>query len=224
MTLTVSMAVVLLFPCFGIDSVAAADRDVAQWSLINLTHRFNDDWGAAAQAEIRFDDHISRKDELVLKPAVFYYFSDDLSVALGYKHIRKWNEEDEHDIWQEVYYRHKTSDLALTHQVRLEERFINGISGVIPRVRYLLAASYPLNANLYLAASEAVRVNLVDKDTGPVKGFEQNRLYGGLGFHVTPLVRLEFGYLWRYERERTGPNASDSVVRFQILINTDGRD
>jgi len=46
--------------------------------------------------------------------------------------------------------------------VRLQQRFIENVSGVIPQVRYLIYATVPLDRTFYLSFSEAVRVNLTD--------------------------------------------------------------
>ncbi len=76
-----------------------------------------------------------------------------------------------------------------------------------------------MGPRFYLSAFDEVRVNLRDAGTGPVPGFEQNRLYGGIGLRLDALVRTEIGYLWRYERERDGAAKSDNVVYLQILLS-----
>ena len=52
-----------------------------------------------------------------------------------------------------------------------------------------------------------------------MQGFEQNRLYFGVG-HRLGLAKVELGYLWRYERNRNGLDASDHVIRVQLLFDT----
>ena len=209
---------------FGSPGTAvAAEQEYNHWSLIRFDHRFDDDWGAQFQTEVRMKDNISRFGEWIVKPSVVRHFSESVSIALGYKHIDKSREANEQDIWQELILKHPFNILSFTHQVRLEERFINGISGVIPRLRYLVAVTYPLSSDLYLAASQATRFNLVSKGTGPVGGFEQNRLYFGVGLELSAHTKFETGYLWRYERQRSGPDKSDHVLRFQVLVQTDSR-
>jgi hypothetical protein len=200
----------------------AAEQDLNLWSVFFLSHWFDDHWSASFQTEVRADGDISRFDALVVKPGGYYRFNDVVKLGAGYKYQDKGQAPNEHDAWQELYLHHGHRELELTHQFRLEERFINGIDGVIPRLRYLLHVDHPINSSWYLAASEAVRFNLVDRGRGPVMGFEQNRLYFGVGYR-TGIAKIEFGYLWRYERERVGPDASDHVLRFQFLFDTKGR-
>jgi len=78
------------------------------------------------------------------------------------------------------------------------------LSGVIPQLRYLIHAKVPLDRTFYLSLSEVVRYNLTDKGEGPVAGFEQNRVYAGIGFNAGKRARIGFGYLWRYQREPVG--------------------
>jgi len=203
-------------------SAEAAKQDLNLWSVFFVSHWFDDHWSASFQTEVRADDNISRFDALVLKPGGYYRVNEVVTLGAGYKYQDKGEAPNEHDAWQELYLHHDRRELELTHQFRLEERFINGIDGIIPRLRYLLHVDHPINSSWYLAASEAIRFNLVDRDQGPVMGFEQNRLYFGVGYRAG-IAKIEFGYLWRYERERSGPDASDHVLRFQFLFDTGAR-
>jgi hypothetical protein len=95
------------------------------------------------------------------------------------------------------------------------------MDGVIPRLRVLQHASYPIgDSPSYLTGFGAVRINLDDKGQGPVSGFEQSRIYAALGHHIGDRIQFEAGYLWRYEEERTGDDRNDHVVHFQVVLNT----
>ena len=50
------------------------------------------------------------------------------------------------------------------------------------------------------------------------KANEQNRLYFGYGWHVGKYWKIEIGYMWRYQRQRNGPNTSDNILRLQFLL------
>jgi hypothetical protein len=206
-------------------SARGAEQDLQNWSLVNFHHHFDERWAAAFQVENRVADNITQFDELILKPGGYYRFSKLLKFGLGYKYQKKHEKSNEQDIWQELYFTPSGLKWSWTHQVRLEERFIDDLNGVIPRLRYLVHIKHPLGTtgNRYFAFSEAVRFNLTDKGAGPVAGFEQNRIYFGVGFKTTRRLNIELGYLWRYERKREGPDASDHVIRLQFLFDTKGR-
>ena len=203
-----------------------AEQDLQQWSLILFNHHIDERWAASFQVENRVADNITQFNELILKPAGYYQFTKSLNFGFGYKYQKKHVDSNEQDIWQELYYTPARRGLfSGLHQVRLEERFIKGIGGTIPRLRYLVHVKRPLGSNekRYLVASEAIRFNLADKGEGPVDGFEQNRLYFGVGFKMTPTLNMEIGYLWRFERERDDPDHSDHVIRLQFHFDTTGR-
>ena len=82
----------------------------------------------------------------------------------------------------------------------MEQRFFDNISGVIHRLRFLTHASHPIREGPYfLSGHVSVFFNLNDKHEGPVHGFEQSRIYFGIGRHIGSHTRFEAGYLWRYQ-------------------------
>lgn len=203
-------------------SAQSAEQDLNLWSVFSFHHQFNDRWATSFQTEIRVQDDISEMDAVILKPGVYYAFSEIVSLGAGYKYQSKFSAANENDLWQELFVDHALGNFRLGHQFRMEERFIRDVDGAIARLRYLLHIDHPINENWYLAGSEAVRFNLNDQGKGPVQGFEQNRLYFGVGRHVGTL-NVELGYLWRYERARSGPDSSDHVIRVQFHFDTTTR-
>ncbi|MEP4484912.1 MAG: DUF2490 domain-containing protein [Halioglobus sp.] len=215
----------LLLASFASTSKADTNNDFQQWSLIFVNHHINDKWSASMQVENRLRDNASERDKQVYKPAGYYQFTDTLQLGVGYKYVRKYNAADEQDPWQELFYRPvSTSAFDWVHQFRLEQRTGDSIDGVVPRLRYLLHVSHPLgdSKEYYWAAQEALRFNAASKDTGPVDGFEQSRLYFGVGKRVSHKLKVEVGYLWNYQRIRDANNLSNHVLRLQFLVDTQG--
>jgi hypothetical protein len=218
------VAIAILTMLLGAGGAESADPDLQLWFPVQLIHPLSQQWSVSMQTELRLQDDISEFSELVYKPALNYHFNDTWAVSIGYKYIDKYHEADEQDIWQEGHYNRKFGDLVTGFQVRLEERFIDDINGVIPRLRFLQHFSHPIcDGPYYLTGFGAIRLNLDDKGQGPVSGFEQSRIYGALGRHVGQHMQLEFGYLWRYEEERTGGDENDHAVHFQLIYNTRGK-
>jgi len=198
-------------------------QDLALWSLAFVNHDLGDNWSVSFQTEVRVKDEVTSLDEAIFKAGGYHRFNGWLELGIGYKYKYKNDGSNENIAWEELYAKHPFEPFGFTHQVRLEQRFIQGISGTIPRLRYLIHTTTPLSRLFYFAFSEAFRFNLVDKGTGPVSGFEQNRLYAGFGVHASKYLKVEFGYLWRYELERSPPNKSDHVIRVQLLFATKAR-
>ena len=131
--------------------------------------------------------------------------------TLGYAHITSGefgdsNETDEENrIYQEALGGQVLGERwYLTHRFRLEQRWVQG-QDFRTRVRYFLAANYPLNQGtlgkgaVYLSLYNELFINL-QRDIGDgreVDYFDRNRTYAALGYSVTDRVRLQFGYMWQ---------------------------
>jgi hypothetical protein len=199
----------------------AAGDDFQMWVPVQIVHPFGEEWVASMQTEVRLKDDISEFGELVLKPALHYHLDESWVFSAGYKFIDKYQDSNEHDPWQEIGFSESFDDLVAGCQVRLEERLIEGIDGIIPRLRLLTHFSHPIgDSPHYVTGFGAVRFNLDDKGEGPVSGFEQSRISVALGHHFGDRVQFEVGYLWRYEEERTGEDQSDHDIHLQLILNT----
>ena len=197
-----------------------AEEDLRIWAPMEFIHPLGEDWSVSLQVESRVRDNVSEFDEVVYKPAVNYHFKDWVFSA-GYKHNDKYLDSDEDVPWQEVAHNKTYGELVAGCQLRIEERFIDGLDGVLPRLRLLTHAAHPLGESTsYLTSFGELRFNLDDKGEGPVDDFEQSRIFAGLGRHLGDRVLLEAGYLWRYKRERTGADGSDHAIRFHLVINS----
>jgi uncharacterized protein DUF2490 len=208
----------------GANEVQSAAPDLQLWCPVQFVHPCGEKWAVSMQTELRLRDDISEFSQLVYKPALNYHFNPTWTLSVGYKYIDKYQEANEQDPWQEGHFNKTFGDLVTGFQVRLEERLIDDIGGVLPRVRFLEHLSHPLgDSPYYLTGFGAVRFNLDDKGTGPVSGFEQSRIYAGLGRHIGERFQFEVGYLWRYEEKRSGDDLSDHAIHLKLVFNTKGK-
>jgi len=215
------VAFVLMVVSFGSQEARSTEPDLQLWMPVQFIHPVGEKWAVSIQAETRLQDDISEFSQFVLKPALNYHFNETFALSVGYKWIDKFEQANENDIWQEFHINKKFNDLVTGLQFRLEERLINDIDGGIARLRILQHLSHPLGEGPnYLTGSGAIRINLNDKGTGPVSGFEQSRIYAAVGRHIGSHAQFQVGYLWRYEFERTGSDLNDHAVHFQLTINT----
>lgn len=215
-----ALTALLLAAALPAGPAAAVDSDVQLWSVMRWDHRWNERWSSAMKGELRVADDITTFSEFQVEPSVRYHLDHRLSLGLTYQFTEKApGKGDEHDVMQEASFAHALGPVGLSHTGKVVERIISDVPGVVPQLRYVLGATYPLDERFYLAVSEEVRVNLRNAGTGPVAGFEQNRLSGGIGVHLDQMVRSEIGYLWRYERERNGGARSDNVILLQIVLS-----
>ena len=192
--------------------VASADGtidDFRQWTSVHVSHRYDDRFSFNLLSQVRFSDDVSEYDETVLKPAAHFVVAPGFKLTLGYHFANKKDSPDEHRVWEQVAFGRSFADLDLGLRGRLEQRFINHLGGTIVRNRYRLKAVHPLwDTRWYAVGTEEVFVNFNGLGAGPVSGFEQNRLFGGVGLRLGQRVRVESGYLWRHAENRDAPDGS----------------
>jgi hypothetical protein len=194
----------------------AADDDLQSWFPMQLVHPVDEQWSLSMQTEVRLQDDISEFSEnwstnrlctTTRTPVGSCQPATSTSISTKVPTNRILNR--------------KSQDLVTGYQVRLEERVIDDIDGVLPRLRLLTHMSHPLGESpFYLTGFGAVRFNLDNKGEGPVSGFEQSRLSLSLGHHIGDHIQFEAGYLWRYELERGQDDKSDHAVHLYVLVNT----
>lgn len=207
------------------DATGLQSMDLQSWNVVRYTYKFNPKWSLSGQAEARFSDDISHLDEAIFKLYSHVNFTKKIGLSFGLKYIDRPNSYNEFDLWQEVVFPRVYGKFLVSHQVRLEERFIQTVPGILPRIRYLLNFSHPIGSSIaYYTGFGAIRFNLAEKGIGPIAGFEQFRVYFGIGFHLGGVTRLEIGYLYRYEVTRDALNFNDSIIHLNLFFGNKKRE
>jgi hypothetical protein len=197
------------------------DRDSQMWDTVRITHPVNERWSYSLQNEARLSEDMTHLDEYIVKLYAHHSFTDKLGLSFGLKYIDRPDGPNETDPWAEVVFPRSYNKWQLSHQVRFETRFYSGLSGILPRIRYLFNWSRQLgDSPVYATGFAAVRFNLDEKGAGPVSGFEQVRANAALGIHLGHFTRLEVGYLYRYENSRNVANLSDNVLHINLFFTT----
>lgn len=152
-----------------------------------------------------FDVHDRRRSDstlLILRPALGYQFTGQLTVYGGYAWIPTFVDggpaRHEHRIWQQIIWNAPAEGgWALSLRPRLEQRFAEGGDDTGHRFRLFARAgvsAWPGAPVLFVVWDE-IFYQFNDTDWGAVSGFDQNRVFGGLGFPAAPGLRFEVGYL-----------------------------
>jgi hypothetical protein len=196
-------------------------QDIESWNVVKYTNHFGEKWSVSLQEETRFQNDISKLNQIIVKVNATIQFSKKIGFHFGFKGIYRPDDANEWEPWQELLLPHSYKGFHVSHNVRLEERVYQGLDGILPRIRYLFNYNIPVGKKRqYIVGYGAVRFNLVNKGSGPVSGFEQVRLRAAYGFHIKKFMQLEIGYLYRYELNRNTPNLSDHVIHLQIPFTT----
>ena len=99
----------------------------------------------------------------------------------------------------------------------MEERFFEGNDGVVVRGRQQVRFSWPVSASgsrsLVVADEVFAHGNTTARTS---RGFDSNRLFGGMRLAVRPGADIEVGYVHVYARSRSGPNRVSHVLSAAI--------
>jgi hypothetical protein len=199
-------ALIIMSNLISLPVNAQTIEDGRIWLGVNLQGKFADtglNWYAELQPRWRQEG--DKLDQLIIRPALFYKLDAKSSVWFGYEkvvnHPVNKSTFDEHRLWQQYSYAFDPINaVTIQSRTRLEERRLEDGKETGIRLRQMLKASMPLEVNpkLSLIASDELFINFNDTDWGVRSGFDQNRLFAGMGYAFNPHVKLEAGYLNQY--------------------------
>lgn len=196
---TVALMVALMLPIF----VSSQDGDFGNWLLYIGNKKLNAKWNVHNEVQYRNYNAIGDLEQLLIRTGVGYNLTENNNnLLLGYGYILSENyigdsndkvSVNEHRIFQQFTTKHGVGALKLSHRYRFEQRFIE--SDFKMRFRYFLALQIPFSKKesventYYLSAYNEIFLNT------ETSIFDRNRLYGGLGYHLTKNIRFEVGYM-----------------------------
>ncbi len=173
----------------------------------------------------RFGNDSSRLSLGMVRTGLGYALTEETSVWLGYAWIT-YDEPfaktpfDEHRIWQDFSWGHKYSYATLSTRSRLEQRIMPTGSDVGWRFRQRIKVSVPLAfaPDFSLIGSEEYFANINQTNYGADDGFDQNRVFAGLGYNFNKHTNTEIGYMNNYIRKATGSDRMYHYLAVNVLF------
>lgn len=191
--------------------------------------------------------HIRRKNfaedmsKLYLRFGFTYLFTKKFEVTGGIATPLSWAPDQENPdydkvipefrFWEQVLLVDKLYHAKLYHQFRFEQRWKRDYEKGSPyeltyRWRYRFTAYVPLsNKHLTPGTWFAAAYNEIFLQSGPsIKYdiFEDNRLYGGIGYILNKNIQLQMGYMWSFKHDGSPYEYKNThILRFSIYHNAD---
>lgn len=195
---------------------AYADDDMQMWIPIKAQGHFTDNILWSMDMETRMIDDISEFGSQSVAPALGWKINENWSIWQGFKWEGKYdNASDtwghEYRPYQQLSAVYKFGDFAIKSRTRFEERIFANGDDMSLRFRQQVRGEYALSDSWFLAASEEMFVNANDTVARP-DGFSQNRLYGGVGYKMTPNATLEMGYMRRWDNGFSGSDKDTNIL------------
>ena len=188
------------------------------WFQYFGSQKINKKWNWHNEIQYRDYNFIGDINQLLLRTGIGYNLSENNNnILLGYAFIQSHTYVDsvnkvtknENRIFQQFITKVQLKSFYLLNRFRIEERFLT--NDYKTRFRYLLSVNKPLNKKameknaVYLSAYDEIFLNFQK----PV--FDQNRLYGGVGYCFNNNLRVETGYMAQMFKDRT---ESQFVIMF----------
>jgi hypothetical protein len=208
----------------------ATEDDTGLWGIFSTTDHFETASGASRwsywfDAQARYFDLGSGRNQYVLRPGIGYDVSDNMSVMAGYGyfHSRSSSGANFHEdrFWQQLAWNvAKWDHGTLSMRTRLEQRSVSRGSDLGRRLRYMAKYVRPLGTthSLDLIVSLEPMFDLRDTDWGGDSGLDQVRAATALGWKLSPKLAIETGYMYQYIRVDNAENVANhlGVVNFKM--------
>jgi hypothetical protein len=172
----------------------------------------------------RFGNDSTTLSQGILRPGLGYSLADNLSLWLGYAVIPTMepftqNDFNENRIWQQVLWTPTTPFGPITSRTRFEQRFTRA-PDVAYRARQMLRLAYPLDfaPGFMLVGWEEVFLNVNSTGTFTA-GFDQNRVFVGVGYNIDDHMRTEIGYMNQYIYRDTTADFMSHVLSLNLFLN-----
>ncbi len=227
-SLGIARALFATVVCFLLTAQSARceiiDRDSGYWAPISLRAPIYKKWQASVEYQPRFqkaaEKHLT---ESIVRFGAGYEFNKKFSI-FGGAYISSHFKEDldwENRLWEQATYTSKWGRFTLQNRLRLEQIEKEEFVGSSWRIRHQLRITTPVPKykNWYLVASEEPFFNLNSAENGPRQGFNQNRIYCGIGRQINRCTRLEVGYLHQYKNNRGKSDLSNNLLLTSLTID-----
>lgn len=201
---------------------ANAQPQFSGWVASFNTFRIDKKFSLHFDAQLRSTDKLEGVNTILLRPGLNFHLNKTLVFTVGYAaNIARRNASGlssllaEHRIWQQALLNQKIQNVAIVHRFRFEERFLP-VAKVVNndletegynkayRFRYFVRSIFPLvsgntfSKGPFLALQDEIFLNTGDKTAVNGKTFDQNRLYGAIGYRLKGKLDVEAGYMNQY--------------------------
>lgn len=177
--------------------------DVGNWWIYFGNKKIDNKWNWHHEIQYRNFNFIGDTEQLLLRTGIGHNLSENNNnLLLGYGFIYSEpyiansdikTSSNEHRIYQQFITRQSFSRLSIQHRYRFEQRILEDDFKL--RLRYFLSFNIALNkpkvvdGTVYLSAYNEIFMNTEENY------FDRNRIYGGIGYRFSQMVRAEIGLM-----------------------------
>lgn len=190
------------------------------WFGFYTKYHFNEKWAYYGEYHLRRRNGFENMAQIYLRFGATYKIAKYLDFTVGYVNPFYWasnpNAENidkvvpQHRAWEQAVLATPFDHIKVYHQLRLEQRWrrsfeIGSDFQLTHRFRYKLTVHVPLNKpdfdlhTLFLSMYEEIFIQAGKSVV--YNHFEDNRVFIGLGYNMTPALQLQTGYMYTFRHD-----------------------
>lgn len=244
--LHLALLIGLVFPASAQQRVQAIQQH--GWYMYFGNHRLNNRWGLHTEYQFRRHGLIAHWQQSLLRLGADYYLEPNIVLTAGYGWIVTFpygaqpllTTVHENRLWQQTLLRQSAGRLRMNHRLRFEQRWVEQYGTLNDgslknlgrhysnRFRYRFWIEVPLNktrfekGTWFVAAYNELFVNY-GQNIRPNR-FDQNRLYGAVGYQFHPHAQMQLGYMQQLIVKSNGwQEELNNTLQLSISYNLDFR-
>ena len=218
---------VLFFVALGVSVPASAQTEAEPrlWTAVSLQGRVGSDspWRWAADSLVRTRNGAGTMDFM----AEWFTVSRDVtrraSVGIGYAYGAGFPDSGpvrEHRFVQQYTWNAGVARSVVSFRTRVEERFLSGHGATLIRVGQQVRATWPLAAKRTLRGVVSGEVFFRANSTvRAARGFDNSRVFVGIGRKVTERNRIEVGYVNVYSPGASSRKQCSHVLSATLVVS-----
>lgn len=188
-----------------------AENNLGSWYIYNGFYNFSPKFELFFDTQYRSFEPINNAQRFLVRPFFNYNFTSNAQAGLGLEYHKFWTYDElpdnklsaeEFRITLQGILSQKVSRIGFQHRYRYEFQNIGDIK--LQRMRYRLQATVPLNnpslekGTFFLNSYFEIFIS-----TSTQFSFNQNWVYGAVGYQLTDQINLQLGYLAVLQQVRT---------------------
>ena len=181
---------------------AEIERDDRIWLTYQADYSLSPQLKAMIQIQPYWRNEGSHRDQVTIRPGLYYQITDRAFVGGGYAYNLGFNNNNQHTheqrLWEDIGVTlFESNSYKVQERSRFEHRQFEHQGEISTGLRQLLKVSIQLSPTYTGIISDEAYFNL-NKTAQVQSGFDQNRLFLGVGRKILNATNLEVGYLNQY--------------------------
>lgn len=216
------------------------DQTNSLWYFLGGNHEITEKFGINTELHMRLAEWGTQKQQLLIRPSVYYKVTDNLKMQVGYTYIQNYpygnqplpERIPENNFWLQAEVYNMVKNVSITHRYRYEMRSV-GLPDLsssefehkfFQRFRYRLTIKVPFGESkkMYAVIFDEVWLNLGSNVNNYI--FNQNWLHTGLGRKISKSLAIELAYQWMVLDKpdgihRESNNIIQTSIKYKIPFN-----